>query len=87
VTLIHFTATWAERICGPHRAEVAEAARQLGTTVVECDFDSGSGLVRQHRPMNVPAVAIDGKPGSLVVGAAPAETLLQRLRPFLGSTP
>jgi hypothetical protein len=83
VTLIHFTATWAEAICGPHRVEVADAADQLGLTVEECDVDSGSELVHQHRPLNVPAVAIDGNPSSLVGGVFPADALVERLRPQL----
>ena len=42
VTLIHFTAAWAEAICGPHRVEVAGAAGdELGLTVTECDVDTG----------------------------------------------
>jgi len=83
MSLVHFTAVWAEPICGPHRAEVATAARRLGLTVVECDVDSGSDLVLEHSPLNVPAVAIDGKPGSLVVGAFPADSLVERLRAYI----
>jgi hypothetical protein len=83
VTLIHFTAAWAEAICGPHRVEVAGAADELGLTVTECDVDTGSEIVRQHRPLNVPAVALDGKPRSLIVGAFPVDTLVERLRPHL----
>jgi hypothetical protein len=85
MALVHFTAQWAERICGPHRTQVAEAARQLGMRVTECDVDSGSDLVEEHHPLNVPAVAIQGKVGSLVVGAFPADALVKRLHPFVGT--
>lgn len=83
MTLIHFTATRAEAICGPNRAEVARAAEKLGMAVTECDVDSGSGLVQEHRPQNVPAVAVAGVPGSIVVGAFPAVALVERLRRHL----
>jgi hypothetical protein len=83
VTLIHFTATWAEAICGPHRTEVAGAADQLGLSVVECDVDVGSEVVRTYQPLNVLAVAVEGKPESLVVGAFPANQMVERLLPHL----
>jgi hypothetical protein len=83
VTIVHFTAAWAEAICGPHRAEVAKAAYDLGLAVEECDVDSGSDLIREHRPLNVPAVAVEARPGSLVVGAFSAADLVERLRSHL----
>jgi hypothetical protein len=83
VGLIHFVAAWAQPICGPHRAEVAAAAQQLGVRVVECDVDSGDERVVQYKPLNVPATAVVGRPDSLQVGAHPAAELVARLRPFL----
>ena len=60
--LIHFVAGWAEPICGPHRAEVANAAERLGAHVRECECDeSGAGEVRSYNVLNVPAVAIEGR--------------------------
>lgn len=32
-SLIHFVASWAEAICGPHRAEVRAAAKRAGLDV------------------------------------------------------
>lgn len=83
MTLTHFTATWAEAICGPHRVKVRAAADELGLIVHECDVDTGSQLVHDHGPLNVPAVAVDGKLGTLTVGAFPADALVERLRPHL----
>jgi hypothetical protein len=86
VTLIHFTATWAEATCDPHRSEVLEAADQLGLSVMERDLDSSSELVAEYQPLNVPAVAVEGKPESLAVGAFPADQLVERLRPHLDTS-
>ena len=82
--LIHFVAGWAEPICGPHRAEVASAADRLGVTVRESDFDLAVEEVRLYDVLNVPAVAIEGSPKSLVVGAVGADQLVERLRQFVG---
>jgi hypothetical protein len=66
------------------RAEVAIAAERLGATVRECEYDeSGATEVRSYNVLNVPAVAIEGRPDSLVVGALDAEELTERLRPFI----
>lgn len=85
--LLHFTASWASRICDPHREEVQRAAQQLGLEVLECDYDEDAEAVRLYAPPNVPAVALQGVPGSLIVGAVPSEDIVQRLRPFLDVTP
>jgi hypothetical protein len=77
--LIHFVAEWAEPICTPHRAEVAQAATQLGWTVRESDIDTEPDLCRQYGVLNVPAVAIEGRPDSVVTGAFNAEDLVGRL--------
>ena len=82
--LLHFVADWAEPICGPHRAEVAIAAERLGATIRECEWDeSGATEARFYNIFNVPAVAIEGKPDSLTVGAVDADGLTERLRPFI----
>lgn len=82
--LIHFVAGWAEAICGPHRAEVASAAERLGVTVREADYDRAVEEVRRYNVLNVPAVAIEDTPDSLVVGAIGADQLVERLQPFVG---
>ncbi len=81
--LIHFVAGWAEPICGPHRAEVASAAERLGLTVRESDYDLAVEEVRLYDVLNVPAVAVEGSPQSLVVGAVSADQLVERLRQFV----
>jgi hypothetical protein len=78
--LLHFTAAWASAICEGHRVEVREAAQQLGVTVREVDVDEQPDLTRSYAVLNVPAVAITGLPGSLIVGAADANSLVIRLR-------
>jgi hypothetical protein len=79
--LIHFTATWAEEICGPHRAEVVAAAEALGTRVREVDVDADPALVRAYRVLNVPAVsAVDDISNAPVVGAHSASGLADQLR-------
>lgn len=77
--LLHFVAPWASAICEPHKAEVAAAAERLGTTVRECDIDAEPDLARRYNVLNVPAVAVEGYPDTLVVGAAPADKLVTRL--------
>jgi thioredoxin-like negative regulator of GroEL len=83
VVLLHFVAPWASAICDPHRREVAEAARALGAEVVEVDYDDDPEPVRTFGVPNIPAVAIEGSPGSLIVGAFPSEVMIERLRPFV----
>jgi hypothetical protein len=78
--LLHFTATWAEPICGPHRIEVREAARTLGWTVVERDFDANADEARMYGILNVPAVAIEGdRSRPPVIGARPRAELVAEL--------
>jgi hypothetical protein len=83
----HFVAEWAEPICGPHRAEVASAADRLGMTVRESDHDRATDEVRRSNVLNVPALAIEDTPESLVVGAFGADQLVERLRRFVGDRP
>lgn len=47
-------------------------------------MDSGSDVASEHRPLNVPAAAVEGKPGSLLVGAFSAEDLVDRLLSHVG---
>lgn len=80
-TLVHFVASWAEAICGPHRAEVANAARTLRVSVLECDVDLDQDLARQHGVLSVPSVAILGNTGvTPVAGATSAHDLVRLLR-------
>jgi hypothetical protein len=44
------------------------------------DVDDEPALARAYSVPNVPAVAIEGRPDSLVVGAVPAERLVEALR-------
>jgi thioredoxin-like negative regulator of GroEL len=81
--LLHFVAKWSAPICEPHREEVAEAARSLGAEVVEVDVDTDPEIVRTYDVLNVPAVAVEGSPQSLVVGAHPSTVLIERLRAFV----
>jgi hypothetical protein len=78
-TLLHFTAMWAESICGPHRIEVREAASTLGWGLVECDVDVSGDEVRMYGVLNVPAVAIEGDPTSTMIGARPCADLIAGL--------
>ncbi len=79
-TLVHFVASWAEAICGPHRLEVAEAARVLGANVLECDVDQDQDLARRHVVMSVPSVAVLGDTSvTAVPGARPAGDLVRLL--------
>ncbi len=82
--LIHFVAGWAEPICGPHRTEVASAVKRLGVTVRESEYDQAVEKVGRYGVLNVPAVAIEGSPESLVVGAFGADQLGERLQRFVG---
>jgi thioredoxin-like negative regulator of GroEL len=77
--LLHFVAEWASAICEPHRAEVAAAAERLRTTVREVDIDEEPDLARRYGVPNVPAVAVEGYPGTLVVGALSADKLASQL--------
>jgi hypothetical protein len=81
--LIHFVAGWAEAICVPHRAEVASAAERLGLTVRESDYDRAVEEVRRYSVLNVPAVASEGTPESVVIGAFGADELVERLQRFV----
>ncbi len=69
--LIHFVASWADRICAPHRLEAAAAAHELGVELREADVDDDRDLVRAYGVLNVPAVVIEGRPDTLLVGSAP----------------
>ena len=84
VALLHFKASWAEAICSPHRSEVATAAGHLGLVVIEHDADLQIDLARAYGLRNVPSVAIEGRPETLIVGAVPADQLEGRLRVYLG---
>jgi hypothetical protein len=77
--LLHFVASWASAICDPHRSEVARAADGVGTGVRIVDIDNEPALAIAYAVPNVPAVSIEGRPGSLVVGAVPAERLVEVL--------
>ena len=80
-TLLHFTAPWAEPICGPHRREVAVAAETLGWAVREVDYDGEPATSRAYEVPNVPAVALEGRPtAALLVGAHPAEAIVRHFR-------
>jgi thioredoxin-like negative regulator of GroEL len=84
-TLVHFVASWAEAICGPHRVEVADAARVLGASVLECDVDLNQDLARDHRVMQVPSVAVLGDTSvNPIPGAQSAEDLVRLLRGAVG---
>ena len=79
--LIHFTASWAEEICGPHRMEVAAAAKELGVGVREVDVDAEPALAKAYRVLNVPAVSVlDDLSNAPVVGAVSAQGLVDALR-------
>lgn len=77
-TLVHFVASWADAICGPHRGEVADAARRIGADVLECDVDQDQDLARRHNVMQVPSVAVlDDTSVGTVPGARPADDLVR----------
>lgn len=78
--LLHFTASWAEPICADHRHQVAQAATELGLAVREVDIDQEPDLVREYHIQNVPAVAITGDTGSVILGARPSGELVRLLR-------
>lgn len=82
-TLLHFVASWAKPICEPHRSEVRAAANVLGAEVIEVDVDEDPKLTKRFVVPNVPAVAVEGKPDSLIVGAASSTVLVARLRTFV----
>jgi thioredoxin-like negative regulator of GroEL len=81
--LLHFVAKWSAPICEPHRQEVEEAARSLGAEVVQVDVDDDPNMVRAYDVLNVPAIAVEGAPERLIVGAFPSSALAERLRPFV----
>jgi hypothetical protein len=76
--ILHFVASWAESICGPHRKEVEDAAAQLGLDYMAPD------VTRSYGVLNIPAVALSGdKEHPAIVGAVPASVLVERLRQHL----
>jgi len=81
-TLIHFTATWADGICAPHRSLVRESANLLGCELVERDIDKHPEDARHYGVLNVPAVAVMDHPeGDSVMGARLADDLVALLKP------
>jgi hypothetical protein len=49
--------------------------------VIECDVGSDPDLAKAYGVLNVPAVAVDGNPETLIVGAVQADAIVDRLRP------
>jgi hypothetical protein len=84
-SLLHFTAAWAETICGPHRTEIARAAAALGLAVRHVDIDVDPELTTAYGVLNVPAVAIEGRPHTLIVGAHSSDELVERLGPAISA--
>lgn len=81
LTLLHFTAAWADATCAPHRRQVRAAADILGAQVVEQDVDVHPATTRTHRVMNVPAVAVAERPDlPTIVGARTAADLVAIVR-------
>ena len=81
VVLLHFTATWAEAICGPHRDEVLDAAKQLGARVREIDVDEVQDEARAYRVLQVPSVAVAGDTENAPIpGAQSSGLLVEALR-------
>ena len=78
--LRHFTAGWAETICGPHREEVQRAAQALETIVIECNIDERPDLATSFGVLNVPAVALDDDPSTLLTGARRAAEIVSHFR-------
>jgi len=79
--LIHFTASWAEPICGPHRGEVRSAAERLDASVREVDVDADQDEARAYRVLQVPSVAVAGDhQHSPIPGAQSAEELVSQIR-------
>ena len=78
--LLHFVASWASAICGLHVSEVSVAAGRLGASVITVDIDEHPELAREYGVPNVPSVAVEGFPSSLVVGARSADALVEILR-------
>jgi len=80
---LHFTAKWADRVCAPHRIEVAAAVARLGWAVREVDVDTEAKTARVHGVLNVPAVAVEGDADvEPLVGAHAADALVLHLRPL-----
>jgi hypothetical protein len=52
----------------------------LGLACVEVDVDAESDLTKAYSILNVPAVAIEGQPGSRIVGAFCSNELVNKLR-------
>jgi hypothetical protein len=46
--------------------------------VTECEVDDSPDLARDYKVLNVPAVAVEGRPETLLVGAHPAAALVHR---------
>jgi hypothetical protein len=76
VVLIHFTATWAEPICGPHRIEVRAAADRLGAQVRDVDVDESQEEAKSYRVLQVPSVAIAGDTANAPIPGAQSRDLL-----------
>jgi len=47
--------------------------------VVTCDVSEGPDLAREYGVVNVPAVAVEGFPETLAVGAHPGGGLVEKL--------
>jgi hypothetical protein len=85
LVLIHFTASWAEAICGPHRVEVQAAADRMQAQVREVDVDEDQDEANAYRVMQVPSVAVSGDTEhAALAGAQPVEVLVEALRERLG---
>jgi len=80
VDLIFFTASWAERICGPYRSVVSDVATRMGVGLVELDCDIEPDEARRYGLLNVPAVALSGDIRGVVVGAVDGRRLEEELR-------
>jgi RNAse (barnase) inhibitor barstar len=83
LVLLHFAAAWAEATCVPHRSEVEAAAQQLGATVKVVDVDRDGALWEVYRPQNVPAVALEQVPASLLVGAHGSEAVVPHMERYV----
>lgn len=68
-----------EAACESYKVTVSAAAERLHMSVRECNVHDEPEFVNQYDVPHVPAVAVEGYPGTLVTGVLSTDELVSRL--------